>query len=264
MVGNNKLCLTRGDCTVNVKRIRNYIKNLILYLLGVLPWGKNIEARLMYKVRYKNNLDNIKFQGQYFQDMMAYMYLEKKKTGFFIDIGANNGLYASNTYVFEQLGWKGICVEPQPDIYKLLAKFRKCDCYNVALSLPSVNGNKEVDFFKAYGINYLSRINKGMTDSAKNEAKEYGKVEIIKVKTMTFEELMGNYTDIRYIDFMSIDVEGCEVDILEMIDFSKYAFGFIAVEKSDPAKIKEIMKRNGYRIFMEIGADLMFVPQYGE
>jgi hypothetical protein len=78
---------------------------------------------------------------------------------------------------------------------------------------------------------------------------------------MTFDELMKKYPNINNIDFMSIDVEGHEMEILESIDFTKYNFGLLTIEKSEPEKIKELMKRNGYKFFMEVGADIMFIPK---
>jgi hypothetical protein len=71
---------------------------------------------------------------------------------------------------------------------------------------------------------------------------------------------MKNYTNINHIDFLSLDVEGHEVPILETIDFQKYTFGILAIEKNNPEKIIDIMQKNGYKIFMEIGADLIFIP----
>jgi FkbM family methyltransferase len=235
------------------------IKHIVKRLLTVLPFGKRIVALIGNNWAFKRNFGKIRFQGQFFQDMIAYMYLPKKKDGFYIDIGANDGLMSSNTYIFEQIGWKGICVEPQPNIFKYyLKKFRNCDCYNVALSSHS---NENVEFFQAYGANALSGLNEGMSEAHKNWAKEYGKVEIIKVKTMIFSELMEKYPSITEIDFMSIDVEGHEMEILKTIDFEKYKFKLITIEKSEPEKIKNYMKEKGYKLFMEIGVDIMFIPK---
>jgi FkbM family methyltransferase len=104
-------------------------------------------------------------------------------------------------------------------------------------------------------------FNEGMSLAHKIWAKEYGDVEVIKVKTITFDELMEKHPDIKEIDFMSIDVEGHEMEILKTIDFEKYKFNFITIEKSDPEKIKEYMKKNRYKLFMELGADIMFVRE---
>jgi FkbM family methyltransferase len=189
------------------------------------------------------------------------MYLQKKQNGFFVDIGAHDGITGSNTYIFEQLGWEGICVEPQSDVFLQLKKFRNCDCYNVAISSQS---NESVEFFKAYGENTLSGLNEGMDESHKNRAKESGKTKVIKVKTMTFNEMMEKYPHVKNIDFMSIDVEGHEMEILKTIDFEKYSFRLLTIEKSEPRKIKELLNQKGYKILMELGPDIMFIPDNTE
>jgi len=237
---------------------KQWIKNLIKFLLSNLPFLRSIEVSLLFKRNYKDNFGNLKFQGQYFQDMIAFLYFQKKKKGFYMDIGANNGVGLSNTYIFEQIGWNGVCIEPQPNVYKMLKKNRKCDCYNVALSSIA---NESVDFFKA-SANMLSGLDDGMSESHKQMAMEFGKTEIIKVKTMTFDEIMANYPNVKHIDFMSLDVEGYEISILETIDFDKYSFGFLTIEGNNPERLKEIMQKNGYKVFMEkVGVDIMFIPE---
>src|SRR3972149_7086762 len=73
-----------------------------------------------------------KYYSQYQQDKWLYENIFKNNTnGFFVDIGASDGIKFSNTYFFEKmLGWNGVCVEPLPDIYKRLIKNRNCICIN--------------------------------------------------------------------------------------------------------------------------------------
>jgi hypothetical protein len=99
-----------------------------------------------------------------------------------------------------------------------------------------------------------------MSDSHKKWALEYGRVEYIKVKTMTFGEIMKNYPDINHIDFLSIDTEGHEMDILKTIDFTNFSFGLMTIEGDEPERIK-YLEQNGYKVFMRIGADIMFIPK---
>lgn len=208
--------------------------------------------------------DDVKFESQSAQDLIAYLYLKKKKDGFFIDIGANDGINFSNTYIFEKAGWRGICVEPQPDIFELLQKNRNCDVYNVALYEKNVDS---IEFAKVSGrgrLNMFSGLNIEMTKEHKKYiAKRKGDIEYINVKAITFNDLMKNYPDISYIDFMSIDVEGGEMSILNSIDFSKYHFGLITVESHEHAhKLVKYMRRNGYKVFIDTspGGDVFFIP----
>jgi hypothetical protein len=93
-------------------------KYMVKWFLALSPFGKKITESIGGGWAYKRNFGKIKFQGEFFQDMIAYLYLQKRENGFFVDIGANDGLIGSNSYIFEQIGWKGICVEPQSDIFK--------------------------------------------------------------------------------------------------------------------------------------------------
>jgi FkbM family methyltransferase len=205
----------------------------------------------------------IQFRGQVDQDLLAYLFFKGRKNGFYIDIGANDGLTLSNTYAFEQLGWMGACVEPVPDVFLKLRQNRKCDCYNAAITDQSGN---EVNFIKASGVDMLSGLESDMTEGHKKRIMdEKGKLEIIKVKTLSFNELMSNYADTGFIDFMSIDVEGAEMSILKAIDFDKYCFGLITVENNEEAAgnigdMKKYMMEKGYEVFLDLGLDIMFTP----
>ncbi|GHT82959.1 hypothetical protein FACS1894137_02910 [Spirochaetia bacterium] len=209
----------------------------------------------------------VHFQGQIDQDLLAYLYFKGKRTGFYIDIGANDGISINNTYVFEQLGWTGVCIEPLPDTFEQLKKNRKCDCYNVAIADQS--GNK-IDFLKACGMETWSGLKSQMSDVHKKHIiNSRKKIEVIKVKTLTFNDLMDNYEGITFIDFMSIDVEGAEMSILETIDFNKYRFGLLIIENAedhpgDGEKMKKFMLDKGYTVFFELEFDIVFTPVKNE
>jgi FkbM family methyltransferase len=204
------------------------------------------------------------FQGQADQDVLAYLYFKGKREGFFLDIGAYDGKTYSNTYALEQIGWKGICLEPLPDVFLQLKRNRLCDCYNLAMS--NEPGEAE-DFIRAAGVETLSGLESKMASTHKDWIlREKGTVERIKVKTVTFGDLMGRYPGLGgYIDFMSLDVEGAEMSILESIDFGAYRFGLIAVESTDETpgeseKLKGFMREKGYGVLLDVGLDLIFAP----
>ncbi|MDR2507211.1 MAG: FkbM family methyltransferase [Candidatus Accumulibacter sp.] len=170
-----------------MKKLEQLLSGPIKQLFANCPFLRGIELSMRFRRLYKNNFGYIKFQGQSFQDMMAFLYLKKKKKGFYMDIGAHDGIGGSNTYVFEQIGWDGICIEPQPDIYNKLRKYRKCSCYNVALSSTKNDG---ADFFKT-AISGLSGLDEGMPESRKQCLKEYGKTEIVRAEQLRIPWLVG-------------------------------------------------------------------------
>jgi len=72
------------------------------------------------------HFSGVEFIGQELQDMYAYLWYRGKKDGFFVDIGAFEGTCCSNTYSLEQIGWKGVSIEPVPSVFDVLTRNRKC------------------------------------------------------------------------------------------------------------------------------------------
>lgn len=249
-----------------LKKIVKYVpRKLKKYILGDLVQYNNriqgLETAVKYLFRAVAGMD---FQGQFGQDMFAYMYFNGKKDGFYIDIGANDGKTINNTLIFENLGWHGICVEPLPEVFEQLCINRRCDCFNAAIANMK---SDSVEFVRARGVETLSGLNEQMSKAHKERImNEKGEIERITVKTVTFDDLMSGYPEKRYIDFMSIDVEGAEMSILETINFKKFSFGLITVEnneeiKGDGKRLKKYMENRGYKVYIDLGVDIMFMPQ---
>jgi FkbM family methyltransferase len=216
-------------------------------------------------VRLYTEMDTgISFPGQAGQDLLAYLYFRGKKDGFFLDIGAHDGRTYSNSFVFEQLGWRGVCVEPLPDVFELLRRNRRCDCCQAALAGYS---DPQASFIHALGVNTLSGLEWEMADSHEGWiVQEGGRPERITVKAMTFPELMDGYPGIRTIDFLSLDVEGAELSILKTIDFDHYNFGLITVEcveekNGEGEALRGFMAASGYGVLADLGLDLVFAPR---
>jgi FkbM family methyltransferase len=216
-------------------------------------------------VRLYTEMDTgISFPGQAGQDLLAYLYFRGKKDGFFLDIGAHDGRTHSNSFVFEQLGWRGVCVEPLPDVFKLLRRNRRCDCYQAALAGRS---DPQAGFIHALGMDTLSGLEREMARSHEGWiVQEGGRPERITVKAITFPELMDGYPGIRTIDFLSLDVEGAELSILKSIDFDHYNFGLITVECIEEKRgggeaLRSFMAAQGYGVLADLGLDLVFAPR---
>jgi len=238
-----------------LKNISNEIKHLKkdIEILN----EKTMQNDLLIRNLIEISLDK-QFYSQYFQDVIAYFFLKRKTDGFYIDIGAHDGVTISNTYFFEQIGWKGICVEPLPEIFVKLQKNRKCELINTAIADKC---NNNAIFNKVLGPDMLSGLDSNMTITQKERIKnEKGAVEHINVKTITFDMLMQNYQNNFYIDFLSLDVEGAEMSILKTINFEKYSFGIITIENNEPDNILvEYMQKQGYCVYCKTGCDIMFI-----
>jgi FkbM family methyltransferase len=212
-----------------------------------------INQKLMLKLICEH-LAGVQFYGQELQDMYVYLWFRGKKDGFFIDIGAYDGVTISNTYALEKIGWDGICIEPVPNIFNELCKNRKCKCINVALSDNDAIDNR---FIQTKGGR--SGFTRNMSQYMISEAEKEGIVSEINVKSINFDTLMAEYEQ-KYVDFISIDVEGSEIEVLNTINFDKYKFGLITVENNQAERLKIFMKSKGYKVLLNVGVDILFIP----
>lgn len=185
-------------------------------------------------------------------------YFPTKTNGFYVDIGANNGITASNTKIFEDIGWDGICVEPNPIIFTELEKNRKSKNYQVCISNLE---KKYVDFCQVDGYaEMLSGILELYDERHKqrilNEQQMYGgKRQKIQVPNHKFSDLIT----VPYIDYLSIDTEGSELDVLRSIDFTKTKIRIITVENNyETLDFQRYLQQYHFKFITRLGADEVY------
>lgn len=201
----------------------------------------------------------MKYYSQDGQDKFLYEEIFKdKKNGFFVEIGANDGVTLSNTKFFEDMGWEGVCVEPLPKSFEKLKLNRKCACHNKVIS----NLDGEVEFLKIDGYSemlsgILNKYDTRHLERVNRELKTYGgNKEIIKIESVKFSNLITE----KNIDYISIDVEGSEMDIIKSIDFNKHNIYCISVENNYGEKnIEDYLNGFGYKLIKVVGADNFFI-----
>ena len=163
--------------------------------------------------------------SQVHQDIDIVEFYKGLRDGFFVDIGATNGIALSNSYLLEkQYGWKGICVEPIPSTFNELVKNRTASCCNRAVYSTT---DEDVEFAIANNHD-LSGITECL-DKYKERIDKEGK-EVITVKTIRLTDLLDLYNAPPFIHYLSLDTEGSELEILKSVDFDRYTFGRIDVE----------------------------------
>ena len=194
-----------------------------------------------------------------FIDLLLF---NKQQNGFFVDIGAFNGVAGSNTYFFERYrNWTGICVEPNPRIYETLKKVRQCLTVNACIS--DMDG--EEYFLDIKGrLSMLSGIVRTFS-SEHNKRIERELIEFsvpsekIKVPSFSFNTFIKKF-DIKHIDYCSIDTEGSEQTIIKCIDFSTVSISVISVENTYSNKhIPDCLTSNGYKLVSVLGDDQIYV-----
>lgn len=180
------------------------------------------------------------------QDIWVLEQHSYKRDGFFVEFGATDGVLLSNTYILEKLfGWKGLCAEPNPKYFEKLQKNRQCV---VANSCISANTGEEVEFIFAdeYGGIASYAAADSHTDKRNAYANEFGKATL---QTISLHDFLSKHNAPRKIDFLSIDTEGSEFDILNMFPFDEWEIKCITVEHNYSEareKIYKLLTSNGY------------------
>lgn len=176
---------------------------------------------------------------------------------FFVDIGAYDGEIDSNSLFFENIGWNGVCIEPNPTIFEKLQKIRKCVCLSYAVS----DKNKISQFFQIKeGPSTLSGLVSEFTEKAIERINGYNledsqNFDYIDVKCKRFDSIVKEYN----IDFLSLDTEGNELKILQSIDFNKYNIDVITVENNDYGdKFFNFLTTKNYTFITRLGCDELY------
>lgn len=180
------------------------------------------------------------------QDMLVLKHYKDKTDGFFVDIGAHDGVYLSNSLALENIGWKGICVECNPMRFQQLCANRKTAiCVDKAVYTQT---DKEVTFDICVNHDELSGISTCIGELYRKHVDDSKKQ--IQVKTITLTDLLKNSSAPPLVDYLSLDTEGSELDILSSHDFSLYNFGLIHLEHNyqEPKRtnIKELLISKNY------------------
>lgn len=195
------------------------------------------------------------------QDIVALIVSDFKKEGFFVEFGGTNGYDLSNTFLLEKdFHWNGILAEPSPDWYEDLIKNRSCSIDNRCVWRST---DEQLEFDKA-DRGELSTISQFA--SSDNHSKRRESSKQILVNTVSLEDLLIQHNAPKYIDFLSVDTEGSEYEILNAFDFSRYKFGLVTIEHnftSQREKLFLLMKANGYRRLFEYASrwDDWYVPE---
>ena len=199
---------------------KNYIQNL--------KTGEEFKKLIKELVIKNENLPEDTYQkikSQNLQDLIALDLFGFKRNGVFIEAGACDGILNSNTFLLEKnYEWTGLLVEPIKEYYLQLEQNRDVIISNVALS--QVN-NQQLDFLITPSKD-LSTI-KGYEDNDfhSGNRKNYN---ITKVPTKTLDQLIVENLQNIEIDFLSLDTEGSEFDIIKSLDLLKHRINVICVE----------------------------------
>ena len=184
--------------------------------------------------------------------MVLSRIFEKKKNGFYVDVGAHHPKRFSNTYIFYKKGWSGINIDAMPGSMRLFKKWRPRDI-NLELGIGQIAGRLDYYVFDEPALNGFSP--QLSEERAKKNNLNYIK-EVIKVDIFPLRDILNEHAAGKSIDFLSIDVEGLEIDVLKSNDWSKYRPRYVLAEilksslhdlETDP--VATFMNECGYVIY---------------
>jgi FkbM family methyltransferase len=192
--------------------------------------------------REKNLLKHSK--SQLGQDIFALTVSGLEKPGFFVEFGASDGVALSNSHMLEKrFGWTGVLCEPSTAWHEALKQNRSCSIDTRCVY--SVSGEK-ISFSENY-LGELSAITAYAEPNASGILKRT--TSSYEVETISLLDLLKEHNAPKFVDFLSIDTEGSEFEILKNFDFQSYRFGAICVEHNfadTREKINKLLLANGY------------------
>jgi FkbM family methyltransferase len=170
--------------------------------------------------------------------------------GYFVEVGAYDGVTDSNSFLLEtQNDWKGIVVECNPEWRASILKKRNC------VFFPYAVYKKDDEVLPFYNSrNGLSGL---VETNHHDEILPYATT--VEVQTKRLNTLLSSANAPNFIEFLSLDTEGSEYEILKTVDFGTYTFGYICVEHNmieEPRqKIRALLEANGYVFYRQNKVD---------
>lgn len=193
------------------------------------------------------------WKSQIGQDQWVISVLGESTDGFFVEVGASDGVEYSNTYYMEKvLGWKGICIEPHPDLYQKLSQNRECHLSN---ALVYEKAGESLSF-------QLNGMLSGIVNESSGGMMRKWTGPNIRKTTTTLDAVLKEFKAPKVIDYLSLDVEGNEYNILKTFPFGEYTFRCLTVEHNEPHqgpelrnRLRRLLEQHGY-IFVKGNDDL--------
>ncbi|MDB4081684.1 FkbM family methyltransferase [Candidatus Pelagibacter sp.] len=241
-------------------RIEEKLKNYFLYQKKL-----NLMKILYFFFQFlKSKLKPRIINANWGLDKIICDVLKRKKKGIYIDIGCHHPLINNNTYLLNKRGWKGINVDLDFNSIDMFNFFRGKD-HNQKIALSNYKGFSNLYFFH----------NRAAKNTISKKSSKGAKL-IKKINVDTLNNIIKNCKfKINEIDFLSIDVEGNELNVLKGLNFKRYKPKVVVLEYIKPSikefyhhKIENIikseiymfMKKKNYKLVNWVHDDLVFVP----
>ncbi len=196
---------------------------------------RKLKKQLRLLLGLRNDTDYYAQGGEDAIVSKTFAYLLPVQKGFYVDIGAYHPFQHSNTYLLYKSGWRGINIDPRPGSKDLFDKYRKGDI-NIEAGIASQNGKMTYYILKdAATMNTFSRKNLeklNLLDRVK---------ATVDIPVYTYETMLKQYNGTQSVDYLNIDAEGFEMDILTGINFERSAPKVISIEQNDILSLSDVL-----------------------
>lgn len=229
-------------------------------------WNRHIFLHLRNARTYIGRMvkcDHIRSYSQEGEDMILRRIFENRKEGFFVDVGAYHPTLYSNTCFFYRMGWRGINIEPNPEYIWMFQKYRNRDI-NLAVGVSDVETDLPYYMFNEPALNTVEEAIAKRPTRNKERVYPIGKtvINVRRLETILQEHLPEN----RKIDFLSVDVEGHEFQVILSNDWERFRPKCLLVEVlySDleeiiRSKLHRFMKEAGYTLHAKTANTLFYL-----
>jgi len=196
-------------------------------------------------------------------DLWVAETLQYRRDAYFLEFGALDGLAASNTAMLEKtLGWRGIAVEANPTHYPQVCANRSCITVNAALTATSRNSVELIDVFG------LSALREHIDVDGAQSVRERDARGYVWIDTLNPNELLQRYSAPNRIEFLSLDIEGGEYEVIKAIDLDYYQIAMMAIEHSSDDDRQKLMRDflmpKGYQVIQRHQDDWFYHPKHLE
>ena len=190
-------------------------------------------------------------KGEIFQDIFVALILNEKRGGFFVEFGATDGVIGNNTWLLEHnFSWNGLLAEPARVWHEQLAKSRSCFISHDCVWTES---GRNLEFRETSDAGFSSLSDYTGRD---RHVRHRAHAKIYDVRTVSLNDLLKSACAPRSIDFMSIDTEGSEYDILRVFPFEDWNISLITVEhnfRKDRDNMHTVLQSKGFvRVLTEL------------
>ncbi len=198
------------------------------------------------------------YRSQNGEDRWLEAHFDAKRSGFFVEVGAYDGVNLSNTYHFEQIGWTGVLVEPDPEMAE---RCRRERARSLTFQCAAGAAAGEISFFKVAGGEAYSTTSLSAAHRERLERMGLGWREV-RVAVRTLDSMLDEARAAR-VDFVSIDVEGGELAVLRGFDIRRWKPAVVIVEtnaaRRDP-EIRRYFVGHGYAYHHSIDVNDFYLP----